>query len=241
MATQFAIEPQHSAIQNAKAAEFLIRQHMGLVKKIAWQVHRRVSSAMEIDDLIQTGMIALIEAARVYEDRGHAFSTYASLRIRGSMVDGLRRQAAQCRSAMAKRRAIETARSRFEHLHGRAPGDSELAHALGMDLTEFRIDASASAPVWHEPIDDLYSDRSMAFADESEGADSLFDRSRTQDAIAAGIRMLPEREAAVLQMYFVEERPLDEIGATLGVGAARVCQIKKAALDRLKGMLGARG
>lgn len=238
MATQFAIEPTHAAIQNAKTAEFLIRQHIGLVKKIAWQVHRRISSAIDIDDLIQMGMIALIEAARAYEDRGHAFSTYASLRIRGSMIDGLRRQSSQCRSAMAKRRMIETARSRFEHLHGRTPSDSELAHALGMDLTEFRIDATASQPIRHEAIDDLYSDRSMAFADEAEGADALLDRSQTLDCVAAAIRLLPEREAAVLQMYFVEERGLDDIGAALGVGAARVCQIKKAALDRLKGILG---
>lgn len=234
---QIAIDPKQAAKQNAKTAEFLIRQNMSLVRKIAWQVHRRISSAIDVDDLIQTGMIALIEAARAYEDRGHAFSTYASIRIRGSMVDGLRRQATQCRSVMAKRRAIAEARLRFEHLHGRTPSDSELAHALGIELATFRADALAAQPVWHAPIDEIYSDRSMAFADDGEAADVALDRTRLHEAIATGIRMLPEREAAVLQLYFVEERSLDEIGAILGVSAARVCQIKKGALERLRGMM----
>ncbi len=237
MATQFAIKPTHSAVENAKTLECLIRQNAGLVTKIAWQVYRRVSSAIDVDDLIQMGMIALIEAARDYEDRGYAFSTYASLRVRGSMIDGLRRQSLQCRSAMVKRRMIERARSRFEHCEGRAPSDSDLAEALNMDLSAFRIDASACQPPRHEPIDALYSDRSLAFADQAEAADVLLDRSRTRDAVAAAIRTLPEREAQVLQMYFVEERALEDIGMELGIGAPRVCQIKKAALDRLRGML----
>src|ERR1700712_2204831 len=117
--------------------ERLIRDHMGLVRKIAWHVHGRVSTAMDIEDLMQSGMIALIEAARGYEDRGHAFATYASLRVRGSMIDGLRKQATQCRSAMAKRRQIDGARKQFESVNGRAPGDVELAATLGIDVAAY--------------------------------------------------------------------------------------------------------
>jgi RNA polymerase sigma factor for flagellar operon FliA len=210
---------------------------MGLVRKIAWHVHGRVSTAIDVEDLMQSGMIALIEAARGYEDRGHAFATYASLRIRGSMIDGLRKQATQCRSAMAKRREIERARSRFELTNGRAPGDAEMAVALGVDGSTYQEMAEAAQSVRHESIEDLYSDHSMWFADVEERADDAIERIQLQRAIATGIGHLPAREAMVLQLYFVEEMNLDEIGETLGVGAARVCQIKKAALDKLRGML----
>jgi RNA polymerase sigma factor for flagellar operon FliA len=237
-----ALEDPHCAVltygQDRRAdPERLIRDHMGLVRKIAWHVHGRVSTAIDIEDLMQSGMIALIEAARGYEDRGHAFATYASLRIRGSMIDGLRKQATQCRSAMAKRREIDGARSRFERAEGRAPGETELAAALGVDIATYHAMAEAAQSVRHDSIDDLYSDHSMWFAAVEERADDAIDRVRLQRAIATGIKGLPPREAMVLQLYFVEELNLDEIGETLGVGAARVCQIKKSALDKLRGLL----
>jgi RNA polymerase sigma factor for flagellar operon FliA len=214
--------------------EALIRDHMGLVRKIAWHVHGRVSTAIDVEDLMQSGMIALIEAARGYEDRGHAFATYASLRIRGSMIDGLRKQATQCRSGMAKRREIEGARGRFERSHGRAPSDLETAGELNIDIGAFHAMAEAAQSVRQESIDDLYSDHSMWFANADERADDAVERVQMQGAIAAQIRELPDRQAMVLQLYFVEEMNLDEIGQTLGIGAARVCQIKKAALDTLR-------
>src|SRR6202008_1908542 len=81
-----------------KDVQALIRQHMPLVKKIAWHVHGRVASAIDVEDLAQIGMVALVEAANAFEDRGHAFATYASMRIRGAMIDKLRAQANICRS-----------------------------------------------------------------------------------------------------------------------------------------------
>ena len=89
--------------------ERLVSSHMGLVRKIAWHVHGRVSSALDVEDLVQTGMVALVEAARAFEDRGHAaFATYATMRIRGAMIDQLRTGATLVRSAMRRRRATST-------------------------------------------------------------------------------------------------------------------------------------
>ncbi len=218
-------------------ADVLVRDHMQLVRKVAWHVHGRVSSAIDVEDLIQTGMVALIEAARSYEDRGHAFATYATMRIRGSMIDALRRGAAQGRAAMGKRRAIAAARTRFEQMNGRVPVDAEMAKALGLDLETYQADAEAARGVRHESIDDLYSDHSMWFADVEDRADDVLERAQLQGIVADAIRALPEREAMVLQLYFVEEMNLDEIGEALGVGAARVCQIKKAALDKVRGLI----
>lgn len=212
----------------------LARQHMPLVRKIAWHVHGRVSSAIDVEDLVQIGMVALVEAANGYEDRGHAFSTYASMRIRGAMIDHLRRHATICRSAMAKRKAMNEATAKFEAQWGRAPSESELARAMGIDPAEFREMADSAIAIRQESLDEVYSDQSIWFADVEERADQTMEREELAEALAEHISELPEREALVLQLYFVEEMNLDEIGQTLGVGAARVCQIKKSALDRLR-------
>ena len=212
----------------------LARQHMPLVRKIAWHVHGRVSSAIEVEDLVQIGMVALVEAANSYEDRGHAFATYASMRIRGAMIDHLRRHATICRSAMAKRKAMNEASAKFEAQWGRSPSEAELARAMGIDPAEFREMADSAINVRQESLDEVYSDQSIWFADVEERVDQTMEREELAAAMAEHISELPEREALVLQLYFVEEMNLDEIGQTLGVGAARVCQIKKSALDRLR-------
>ena len=218
-------------------ADVLVRDHMPLVRKVAWHVHGRVSSAIDVEDLIQTGMVALIEAARSYEDRGHAFATYAIMRIRGSMIDALRRAAAQGRTAMGKRRAIVAAQTKFEQTYGRTPVDAEMAAALELDLETYHANAEAARGVRHESIDDLYSDHSMWFADVEDRADDVLERAQLHAIVAAAIHSLAQREAMVLQLYFVEEMNLDEIGETLGVGAARVCQIKKSALDKVRALI----
>ena len=215
----------------------LVQTHMPLVRKIAWHVHGRVSNAIDIEDLVQIGMVALVEAANGYEDRGHAFATYAGMRVRGNMIDHLRRHATQARSGMAKRKEIATARRELEAKLGRAVTDGELAQAMGLDANSFREMAAAAEAVRHESLDEVYSDQSMWFADIEECADEALDRSRLKEALAGSISELPEREAMVLQLYFVEELNLEEIGQVLNIGAARVCQIKKAALDRLRGAL----
>jgi RNA polymerase sigma factor for flagellar operon FliA len=215
----------------------LVQAHMPLVRKIAWHVHGRVSNAIDIEDLVQIGMVALVEAANGYEDRGHAFSTYAGMRVRGAMIDHLRRHATQARSGMVKRKEIAVARAELEAKLGRAATAAELAEAMGLDAASFREMENAAEAVRHESLDEVYSDQSMWFADLEEGADETLDRDRLKDALAEQIATLPEREAMVLQLYFVEELNLEEIGQVLEIGAARVCQIKKSALDKLRGKL----
>ncbi|PZU11562.1 FliA/WhiG family RNA polymerase sigma factor [Sphingomonas sp.] len=212
----------------------LARAHMPLVRKIAWHVHGRVSSAIDIEDLVQIGMVALVEAANGYEDRGHAFSTYASMRIRGAMIDHLRRHATICRSAMAKRKELGAQTAKLESLLGRAPSEAELAVAMGLNPAEFRELADSAIAVRQESLDEVYSDQSMWFADVEERVDQTLEREQLGRMLAEHISALPEREALVLQLYFVEEMNLDEIGQVLNVGAARICQIKKAALDKLR-------
>jgi len=235
------IDPQYGVDiyrkQAKPAPDALVRTHMQLVRKIAWHVHAKVASAIDIEDLAQIGMVALVEAANSYEDRGHAFATYATLRIRGAMVDHLRRHATLCRSAMARRRKLGAVRERLENRLGRGASDAEMAAEMEMDAADYRALVDECQSVHQESLDEVYSEHSMWFADVEERADEAIDRERLKDAIAEAIRGLPERDGQVLQLYFVEEMNLEEIGQTLGVGAARICQIKKAALDRLRGTL----
>jgi RNA polymerase sigma factor for flagellar operon FliA len=214
--------------------ERLARQYMPLVRKIAWHVHGRVSTAIEVEDLLQIGMVALVEAANSFEDRGLGFAAYAQLRVRGAMIDHLRRQATICRSAMAKRKDLAKVRNRLEQQLGRLPTEAEMSADMGLEPSAYREIADSVEMVQHTSMDEVYSDQSMWFADVDDRADDILERESLKAAIANGISELPEREALVLQLYFVEELNLEEIGHTLDIGAARVCQIKKAALDRLR-------
>lgn len=216
----------------------LVETHLGLVRKIAWHVHGHVSSAIEVGDLVQIGTVALLEAARNFEERGvAAFSSYATTRIRGAMIDQLRRQANMCRSALVRRRRLNAARKEAEVVLGRSPTQVELAARMGISVEELLREIDATQGVQYENLDDIYSDHSEWFVDDGETPADALERADLERALAAGIRNLPEREAMVLQLYYVEELNLDEIGEVLGVGAARVCQIKKVALDRMRGQL----
>lgn len=217
--------------------ERLARQYMPLVRKIAWHVHGRMSSAIEVEDLLQIGMVALVEAANSFEDRGLGFAAYAQLRVRGAMIDHLRRQATLCRSAMARRKQLGGVRSTLEQRLGRLPTESEMSVEMGLEPSAYRELADSAEMVQHTSMEEVYSDQSMWFADVEDRADDIMERESLKAALAKCIGDLPEREGLVLQLYFVEELNLEEIGHTLDIGAARVCQIKKAALDKLRVML----
>ncbi len=216
----------------------LVRTHRGLVRKLAWQVHSRMSSSIDIEDLIQIGTISLIEAARSFEERGEAtFATYATMRVRGGMIDALRRSATMVRSAIRRRREFAAARAALEGMLGRHATDDEMAERLELTVEAYRIAAHATQGIRHESIDDVYSDHSEWFADGAPDAFDNLARARLKAAVSAAIGTLPPRQALVLQLYYVEELNLEEIGMTLDVGAARVCQIKKAALAKVRGSL----
>jgi RNA polymerase sigma factor FliA len=226
--------PAYGYAQNRNTPELLIEAHSALVRRTAWHVHSRMSSAIEVEDLMQIGMIALIEAARTFEDRGIAFAPYASTRVRGAMIDELRRDARMSRSGMANRRLLASTRSKLENELGRAVSDGEMARALEMDAVTYHATVASSHALRQDSIDETYSDHDMFFADLAEGADTQLEQAQLRVVLANNIALLAEREALVLHLYFVEELNLDEIGETLGVGAARVCQIKKKALDKLR-------
>jgi len=219
------------------SVEQLIDEYAPLVRKIAWQVFSRLSRTSDLDDLVQTGLIALIEASRHYEDRGYAFATYASTRIRGAMIDQLRREADVGRSAMVASKRIASVRAALEQHLMRAPTTAEMAAAFEMSAEEYFALERSATHGRSTSLDAMVDDGSFLFADDSEGADTRMEQDDLLEALGACIARLPEREQLVLQLYFFEDLNLQEIGLTLDVSAARVCQIKAGAMAKIDRML----
>jgi RNA polymerase sigma factor for flagellar operon FliA len=215
--------------------EALVRKHLPLVRRIAWHVHGSMSSIVEVEELIQIGMVALIEAVNGFEDRGQVtFEQYLSTRLRGAMIDELRRQATLTRGAMRRRRAYQDAVASLAAELGRAPADQQVADRLGVTPEKLRAEYASAEALRFDSIDDLYSDESPWFMSDEPDAFEQLAASDQRDALVEAIGELPEREAQVIQLYYVEELNLEEIGQVLGVGAARICQIKAGAHARLK-------
>ena len=219
------------------STEQLIDEYAPLVRKIAWQVFSRLSRTSDLDDLIQVGLIALIEASRHYEERGFAFATYASTRIRGAMIDQLRREADVGRSAMVASKKIGSVRAALEQNLMRAPTTAEMAAAFDMSAEEYFAFERSATHGRSTSLDAMLDEGSFLLADESEGVDERCEQDDLLEALGACIGRLPEREQLVLQLYFFEELNLQEIGLTLDVSAARVCQIKRDAMARIDRML----
>lgn len=215
--------------------EALARKHAPLVRRIAWHVHGSMSSAIEIEDLIQIGLVALIEAAGSFEDRGLVtFDQYLMTRVRGSMIDELRRQATITRGAMRRRKLYQETVAAMMADTGKRPDEAQVAAKLGVSIEKLRADYATAEPVIFDSIDNVYHDESALFASGEPNAFEQLAEADQRAALVAAIATLPEREAQVIQLYYVEEMNLEEIGQVLGVGSARICQIKKAAHDKLQ-------
>lgn len=212
-----------------------VEEHLPLVRRLAWHVHGSVSTAVEVEDLVQVGLVALVEAAAAFEDRGLVtFTQYLTTRVRGAMIDELRRHAAMTRGAIKRRRTYTRAVAALTTELSRAPSEAQVAERLGITIDKLRSDYASAAAVQFDSIDEVYADDQPWFADDAPDAFEQLSESQTRDRLIAAIADLPEREQMVIQLYHVEELNLEEIGQVLGVGAARVCQIKSAAHAKLK-------
>ena len=213
----------------------LAKKHLPLVRRIAWHVHGSMSSAVEVEDLVQIGLVALVEAAGNFEDRGQVtFEQYLSTRVRGSMIDALRRSATLTRGAMQRKRTYEQTVAGLKLELGHAPDEALVAERIGVSREKLRLEYANAQPTRFEPIDEVYTDEGPWFASDEPDAFEQLSEGEERDTLIAAIASLPEREALVIQLYYVEELNLEEIGQVIGVGAARICQIKASAHAKLK-------
>jgi RNA polymerase sigma factor for flagellar operon FliA len=227
----------YSAVANARGgADELIERHAGLVKRIAYHLAGRLPASVEVDDLIQAGMIGLLEAAAHYaSDRGASFETYAGIRIRGAMIDALRQLDWAPRSVHRKAREAAEAMRAIELARGRAASDTEIAAAMGIPLSEYHGIVQDAAVCQLSSLDEV------AGIAEIPGNEPdpllLAENGALRAAVAEAIAALPERERLVMSLYYDEELNLKEIGEVLGVSESRTCQLHGQALIRLRGKL----
>ena len=224
----------------------LLALNLGLVYHVARKMIRILSTDVELDELISSGSMGLVNAVESYDpERGVAFSTYAAQRIRGAILDDLRSRDPVSRAARQKLRALEMARESLSGTLERPPADHELAERLGITIEElWRWQAAAMEPV-HVPLDEPLPDGDADTAlraelvpdEESEDIETAIDRDEELDLVRDEILRLPERERVVLSLYYFEELKLHEIGRVLGLTESRVSQIRSKALQTLRARL----
>jgi RNA polymerase sigma factor for flagellar operon FliA len=212
-----------------------VRRFLPMVRRLAWHVHGGGRPGMELDDLMQAGLVALTECAQRHQGPGEdGFAAYAKMRVRGAMVDLIRRNVPMSRGATERRRQISEKETELRGMLGRDPLPRELAEAMGMEETELLSLRDASLPLRFDSIDEVYSDQNAAFADETPDSLSILEDEETREALIEAIGELPERLKLVVQLYFVEELNLAEIAQVLDVSIPRVHQLKAQALGKLR-------
>ncbi len=220
----------------------VVVQHAPLVKRIAYHLMCRLPPSVQADDLIQAGMIGLLEASRNYDaTQGASFETYAGIRIRGAMLDEIRKNDWAPRSVHRKARKVAEAVRQIESIKGRDARDNEVAEALEMSLDEYHTTLQAASGYLMLSFDDLGADDEAVATFMSEPATTPFDglqKDAFKKSLAEAIAGLPERERLVMTLYYDEELNLREIGSVLGVSESRVSQIHSQALIRLQARLG---
>ena len=231
---------------DAAARDAVLRQHLGLVYHVAKQLTRARANEVELDDLLSAGTLGLIDAFEHFDtSRGLAFSTFAAPRIRGAILDELRRLDRVPRSVRRKTRQIESTSNALAISLGREPGHAELAEGLGIDietLWRWQTEREATQVVSMDGSQNSGEDRfSGEWIAGSTGAD-------IDDAITAGqeaahlrdaLLELPEQERTVLSLYYFEELKLNDIARILSVSESRVSQIRSKATQRLRRHLAA--
>ena len=218
----------------------LVQRFAPLVKRIAYHLMARLPSSVQVDDLVQNGMMGLLDALGRFESgMGAQFETYAAQRIRGAMLDGLRENDWLPRNLRRDFRRIEEAIARLEQAHGRPPSEIELAASLGMPLAEYQKmlqDARGHQLISFEDLveegDEDYLERHLV--DDSGDPLKLLEGESLHRMLVQGIEMLPERERLMMALYYEQDLNLREIGEVMGVTESRVCQLHSQAVARLR-------
>jgi RNA polymerase sigma factor for flagellar operon FliA len=226
-------------------ASALLKQYSPLVRRLAHQMIAKLPANVELDDLIQVGMIGLSDAlSRFDANQGVQFETFATQRIRGAMLDELRGNDWMSRGDRRHQRSIEAAVHKLEQRHGRAPSESEIAREMGLSLTDYQEllgKVRGTQLVYLEDMgggddgDDDYLDRHVA--DEAANPIMRLQDQRMREALVEAIKQLPEREQYVMSMYYEQDMNLKEIAAVLGVTESRVCQLHSQSIARLRSRL----
>ncbi len=212
-----------------------VERFLPMVRKLAWHLAGSAGPSLDVEDLMQAGLVALTESAQRHDGPSEdGFAAYAKLRVRGAMVDLLRSASPDPRGAHARRRMIERQKAKLHGMLGRVPSPAELADALGMTVEDFHRLESDLVETRLSSIDECYSETDAAFASPEPDAERQVLQQDDRETLIAALSSLGERHQLVIQLYFVEELNLSEIADVLGVSVPRVHQLKAAALAQMR-------
>ena len=221
------------------ASEALVMAHLGMVKRVALHLKVRLPPFMELDELMQVGMIGLLEAARAFDPtKGIEFESFALSRVRGAILDEVRQLSYLPRSAVAFNKSENEAINFLASELGRKPTQSELAEHMGDDLEEFQK-KRGNAKRFETLSMEVINDEVLGIADErSRQPDVIVEHEDFMRAVTEAIAELPERDQLLMSLYYAEELNLKEIGDVLGVTESRVSQLLTAIVKKLRLSLG---
>jgi RNA polymerase sigma factor for flagellar operon FliA len=220
------------ASQQKLAQNEQIAMHLPLVKRIALHLLARLPSSVELDDLQQAGLLGLLSAVRSYSpDQGASFETYAGIRIKGAMLDELRKLSWAPRSVHEKARRMAAAVREVEARNNGQASDAEIAEELAVSLEEYHSMLAETASCQLLFIEDAGVEEDQEVDDDPA---SKMEDERFRSALVEVIEQLPERERLVMALYYQEELNLKEVGLVLEVSESRVSQIHSQALTRIR-------
>ncbi len=232
---------QQSKPHSGSAVE-LVQQHASLVKRIAYHLIAKLPHTVDVDDLIQEGMIGLLDASQNYDtEQGASFETYAGIRIRGAMLDEIRRNNWAPRSVHKKARDIAAAMQEIEQKEGRHAQDHEIAATIGISTNEYHqqlLSASGHQVFSLEDLTDHDETHAQPLSKNELEPEQNLQKNGFQQALSEAIQTLPERERLMMSLYYNEELNLKEIGEVLNVSESRVSQIHSQTIIRLRSKLG---
>ena len=213
----------------------LIKGQMEQVRRIAHYYHGRVRGAVEVEDIIQAGYVGLVDAAQKYErQEGASFATYAGIKIRGAIADHLRRASNLCRTTIIHRQQVNRATIALERRLQRQPSSVEIAEELGMCINEYEHWRQAFQANTLQTIEEVHDEFSVWFFSAVGNPEEEINKTEVRAWLRKALESLSQREALVIQLYYVEELNIYEIAEILEVTTGRVSQIKKAAISVLR-------
>ena len=217
------------------SVEDLIKSNFQLVKKIAWQLHGRVQSIIDIEDLIQIGMLGLINAAKNYKPvKDASFTSYANLRIRGEILDYLRKNSSLCRTTIKVKKLAENAIENLNKKLGREPDSLEIAKEINIEHSKYLEWEAAFQASTIKNIDDIYDEYSYWFASRDDNPEQNINNKELKEILKKSLSILNEQQALLIQLYYVEELNIYEIAKILDISTGRVSQIKSSALKLIR-------
>jgi len=213
----------------------LIHDHTNLVKKISWHLHGRVNSIIDIEDIIQLGMVGLINAAQNYVPQKDAsFTSYASIRIKGEILDYLRKNSNLDRSTITVKKNSEKASHFLRNKLGREPYHHEVATELGISTEKYYEWTNAFESGVNKSLDESYDDFSRWFVANENTPEENINDLELRNKLKSVLAKLEGKEALIIQLYFVEELNIYEIAEIMDVSTGRVSQIKTSAIKKIR-------